>query len=86
MGEAENELRDVPRRIALERVPTIALRRDSLVFPYVDAHVQRRTRGNASLPAPAEWLGPIISTVQHGKLPTRCVARRLEPSDKVRLP
>jgi hypothetical protein len=49
MGEAENELRDLPRRIArervLERVPTIALSRDSLVFPYVDArpalHVSR---------------------------------------------
>jgi hypothetical protein len=41
MGEAENELRDLPRRIARERVPTIALSRDSLVFPYVDAHVQR---------------------------------------------
>jgi hypothetical protein len=38
MGEAENELRNVPRRIARERVPTIALRRDLLVFPYVDAH------------------------------------------------
>ena len=38
MGEAENELRDVPRRIARERVPTIAVRRDSHVFPYVDAH------------------------------------------------
>jgi len=25
--------------------------------------VQRRTRGSASLPAPAKWLGPIISTV-----------------------
>ena len=44
MGEAENELRDVPRRIARERVPTIALSRDSLVLPYVDAHVQRRRR------------------------------------------
>jgi hypothetical protein len=35
----------VPRRIARERVPTIALSRDSLVFPYVDArpalHVSR---------------------------------------------
>jgi hypothetical protein len=41
MGEAENELRDLPRRIARERVPTIALSRDSLVFPYVAAHVQR---------------------------------------------
>jgi hypothetical protein len=45
MGEAENELRDLPRRIArervLERVPTLALSRDSLVFPYVAAHVQR---------------------------------------------
>jgi hypothetical protein len=38
MGEAENELRDVPRRIAQERVPTKALSRDSLVFPYVAAH------------------------------------------------
>jgi hypothetical protein len=26
--KAENELRDVPRRIAPERVPTIAVRRD----------------------------------------------------------
>ena len=25
--------------------------------------VQRRTRGSASLPRPAEWLGPIISAV-----------------------
>ena len=32
MGEAENELRDVPRRIARERVPTIAVRRDLHVF------------------------------------------------------
>jgi hypothetical protein len=25
--------------------------------------IQRRTRGSASLPAPAKWLGPITSTV-----------------------
>ena len=29
MGEAENELRDVPRRIARERVPTAGVRRGS---------------------------------------------------------
>ena len=59
MGEAENELRDVPRRIARERVPTIALSRDSLVFPYVDAHVQRRARGSASQPyAGRSRIGP----------------------------
>ena len=37
MGEAENELRDVPRRIARERVPTIAVGRDLHGFPYVEA-------------------------------------------------
>jgi len=36
-GEAENELRDVPRRIARERVPTIAVGRDLHAFPYVEA-------------------------------------------------
>ena len=36
---------DVPRRIARERVPTMAID----IIPYVDAHVQRRTRGSASL-------------------------------------
>ena len=34
MGEAENELRDVPRRIARERVPTMGVE----LIPYVDAH------------------------------------------------
>jgi hypothetical protein len=37
MGEAENELRDAPRRIARERVPTIAVGRDLHGFPYVEA-------------------------------------------------
>ena len=63
MGEAENELRDVPRRIARERVPTIAVGRDLHGFPYVDAHLPRRTRGSASLPAQAKWLGPIAMTL-----------------------
>ena len=31
MGEAENELRDVPRRIARERVPTIEATASSIV-------------------------------------------------------
>ena len=34
-GEAENELRDVPRRIARESVPTIAMGRDLDGFPTV---------------------------------------------------
>jgi hypothetical protein len=46
-----------------ERVPTIAVERDLQGFPYVDAHVQRRTRGSASLPAPAERVGPMVATV-----------------------
>ena len=46
MGEAENELRDVPRRIARERVPTITVGRDLHGFPYVDAHGQPMDRSD----------------------------------------
>jgi len=44
-GEAENELRDVPRRIARERVPTMGVD----LIPYVDAHGRPRTEATSLL-------------------------------------
>jgi len=67
MGETENELRDAPRRIARERVPTIAVGRDLHGFPYVDASgaasldevddaLQTPTRRLADTPTRFPWL------------------------------
>src|ERR1700730_1067722 len=57
MGEAENELRDAPRRIARERVPTIAVGRDLHSFPYVDAHRRCRSRRFFFCPMLRDWIG-----------------------------
>ena len=51
MGEAENELRDVPRRIARERVPTVGVGRDLHGFLMLRRMGGRRTEATSSVRA-----------------------------------